>query len=241
MARVIVLSGAGLSASSGISTFRDSNGLWENYDLKVVCDASSMYENKDLTIQFYDKRREDIKNKKPNHAHKVLAKLKKQYPNDIDIITQNVDDLFEKAGLNENELVHLHGFLPEVICMNESCKKVYNIQYEKLKNFNNGKCKACKSQLRPNIVFFGEQAPLYEYLNNSINDCEMIIIIGTSGNVIGVNSMANYVPISILNNLEPSNAIEDSLFTKVIYKDAITAIDTINEDIISFLQTNSIT
>jgi len=231
MARVVILSGAGLSAQSGISTFRDSNGLWENYDLSVVCDASSMYKNKEITIEFYDKRRENIKNKEANHAHKVLANLKKTYPNDISIITQNVDNLFEKAGLSSEQIIHLHGFLQEVRCMNESCQSIYNIGYEKLKSFNNGLCKKCNSHLRPNIVFFGEQAPLYEDLNAQLSDCEMIVVIGTSGNVIGVNTMANFIDISILNNLEPSDAIEDSLFTKVIYDKATNAIDEIKKDI----------
>ena len=235
MAKVIVLSGAGLSAQSGISTFRDSNGLWENYDLKVVCDASSMYENKDITIEFYDKRREDIKDKLPNHAHKVLAKLKKQYPNDIALITQNVDDLFEKAGLDENELIHLHGYLPQIRCINEQCSNIQNIGYKRLSSYNNGVCEVCKSIMRPDIVFFGEMAPKYEDLNKHIQDCEMLVVIGTSGNVIGVNTLANFVDISILNNLEPSAAIDHKLFTKVIYDKATNAIDEIALDIKKFL------
>jgi len=235
MARVVVLSGAGLSAQSGISTFRDSNGLWENHDLKVVCDASSMYDNKDETIEFYDKRRKDIEHKQPNHAHKVLAKLKKQYPNDIALITQNVDDLFEKAGLSEDEIIHLHGYLPQIKCLNENCSNIQDIKYDSLYTYNNGICELCGSTIRPNIVFFGEQAPKYEELNEHIQNCEMLVVIGTSGNVIGVNTMANFVEVSILNNLEPSEAIYDELFTKVLYDKTTNVIDEIANNIRMFI------
>jgi len=235
MARVVVLSGAGLSAQSGISTFRDSNGLWENYDLKIVCDASSMYKNKDITIEFYDKRREDIKDKLPNHAHNVLAKLKKQYPNDIALITQNVDDLFEKVGLNDTEVIHLHGYLPQIRCLNEQCSNIKDIGYNKQNTYNNGTCELCGNTMRPNIVFFGEMAPRYEELNTHIQDCQMLVVIGTSGNVIGVNTLANFVDISILNNLEPSEAIYDELFTKVLYDKTTNVIDEIALDIKRFL------
>jgi len=235
MARVVVLSGAGLSAQSGISTFRDSDGLWENYDLSVVCDASSMVRNKNITIEFYDKRREDISDKKANHAHKMLAQIKKKYPNDIALITQNVDDLFEKAGLSDDELIHLHGYLPQIRCQNKSCEKIYNIKYDKLNTINKGFCELCDTQLRPNIIFFGEQAPMYENLHNELSNCEMFIVIGTSGNVIGVNNTAAYVKNSILNNLEASNAIEDELFSKVIYDKATNAIDEICDDIEEFI------
>ena len=235
MARVVILSGAGLSAQSGISTFRDNNGLWENYDISVVCDASSMINNKKITLDFYDKRREDIKNKVPNYAHEVLVKLKREFSSDIALITQNVDDLFEKAGLKEDELIHLHGFLPEVRCQNKKCEEIYNISYKKINTMNEGYCKKCNTQLRPNIIFFGESAPKYENLHYELNDCEFIVIIGTSGNVIDVNYMANNIKYSILNNLEQSDAIEDSLFSKVIYDKVSDVIDEIYNDVKEFL------
>jgi len=236
MAKIVILSGAGLSAESGINTFRDSDGLWENYDLKVVCDASSMHINKDITIEFYDKRRKDIQNKQPNYAHKILCKLKKEFPNDIALITQNVDNLFEKAGLKDDEVIHLHGYLPQIRCIDDQCSNMKNISYNKLTSFNNGICDICSSTMRPNIVFFGEQAPMYEVLNKEIYDCEMLVVIGTSGNVIGVNTMVNFIDKSILNNLKPSVAIDDNLFTKVIYNKATNAIDEIYYDIKNFLK-----
>ena len=233
MAKVVILSGAGISAESGISTFRDSDGLWENYDVNVVCNYDSLEKNESLTLEFYDRRREDIEDKVPNKAHEVVANLKKKYPEDIAVITQNVDNLFEKAGMNEDEIIHLHGFLPEVRC--PDCEATYNIGYRSIYNFNDGFCQKCGGKLRPNIVFFGEMAPKYELLNQEFQDCEFFVVIGTSGNVIGVNSIANFVDYSILNNLEESAAIEDNLFDKVIYDKASVAIDEIAKDIEEFL------
>ncbi len=236
MARVVILSGAGISAESGISTFRDSGGLWDQYDVSVICQADSLEKNEELTIEFYDKRRADLEDKEPNHAHNVIASLKEKYPNEIAIITQNIDNLFEKAGIPRKDMIHLHGFMTEVRCRDEYCNQIFDLEYKSLYDFNDGLCPKCNYKLRPNIVFFGEQAPMYEELNSQLQDCELFIVIGTSGNVIGVNTIANFVDISILNNLEPSNAIEDSLFTKVIYDTATNAIEEIGYEIESFLK-----
>ena len=235
MAKVIIFSGAGVSAESGISTFRDSDGLWEEYDVNVVCNYDSLEKNEDVTIEFYDKRRAELESKEPNKAHKVLADLKKRYPKEIAIITQNVDNLFEKAGLAKEDVMHLHGFMTEVRCQNSSCAQVYEIGYKKLCEFSEGLCPECSSKLRPNIVFFGEAAPMYEHLNQELQDCEMVVVIGTSGNVVGVNSMAQFAQRSILNNLEPSPAIEEQLFDLVLYKKAGEAIEEIRYEIEKFL------
>ena len=233
MAKVVVLSGAGLSAESGLSTFRDSGGLWDEYDVRVVCNYDSLEKNKDLTIEFYDKRRAELEFKEPNHAHKVLAQLKQEYGSDIAIITQNVDNFFEKAGMNSDDVIHLHGFLLEVRCID--CERIFNITYKKQREFSEGICPECSASLRPNIVFFGEQAPMYEKLSEHISDCELFIVIGTSGEVVGVNTIAQFTQRSILNNLEPSRAIEDALFSKVLYMKATEAIDEIANEIDEFL------
>jgi len=233
MAKIVILSGAGLSAESGISTFRDSGGLWEEYDVNVVCNYDSLEKNEDLTIEFYDKRRSELECKEANYAHKVITALKKEYGNKIAVITQNVDNLFEKAGMPSEDVIHLHGFMPEVRCT--SCESVFDIGYKGLRDFNNGFCKECSSKLRPNIVFFGESAPMYEKLSRELSDCTLFIVIGTSGEVIGVNSIAQFAEQSILNNLEPSDAIKDSLFSKVLYTQATQAIDEIARDIHGYL------
>ena len=231
MAKVIIFSGAGVSAESGISTFRDSGGLWDEYDVSVVCYYDSLKKNEAVTIEFYDKRRADIEYKEPNKAHIEIAKLKEKYPNDIAIITQNVDNMFEKAGIED--VIHLHGFLPELRC--RGCSQIFNVGYKPQESCFNGKCPTCYSKLRPNIIFFGEPAPMYNRLNKEVEDCEFFVVIGTSGNVVGVNTIAQFVDNSILNNLEPSEAIMDNLFDKVIYDKASNAIDEIVDDIDRFL------
>ena len=235
MAKVVILSGAGISAESGISTFRESDGLWENHDVKVVCNYDSMDRHEDTTINFYDTLRVGLEDKEPNYAHKVISELKKQYPDEIAVITQNIDNLFEKSGLSKDEVIHLHGFMTELKCSDSYCYTVVDIGYTKQNDYNEGICPTCGVKLRPNIVFFGEQAPMYMHLNSEFEDCEMVVVIGTSGNVIGVNSMASFANYSILNNLEPSTAIDDSLFSKVIYDRATEAIDIIADEIESFL------
>lgn len=231
MAKVLILSGAGVSAESGISTFRDKDGLWEEYDVKVVCNYDSLKKNEALTIEFYDKRRADLENKEPNYAHKVIARLKDKYKDDIAVITQNVDNLFEKAGMRCDDVIHLHGFLTELRCQNDRCSLTFDIGYKKQAEAFNGKCPTCSSKLRPNIVFFGESAPKYKELDEHFQDCELFVVIGTSGNVIGVNTMAAFCDKSILNNLEPSPAINDSVFSTVIYDKASAAIDKIAQEI----------
>jgi NAD-dependent deacetylase len=235
MSKVLILSGAGISAESGISTFRDSDGLWENHRIEDVCMAGCLDTNEEATKKFYDARRLDIKDKTPNYAHKLIVELKQKYPNDISVLTQNVDDLFEKAGIADNEIVHLHGFLRELRC--RGCNKIFEIGYVNQDNYAK-ECPSCKSKLRPNIVFFGEPAPKYEILTQELNKCELIVIIGTSGNVLDVTYFAQLTDKSILNNLEASEAIDDSYFTKVYYAKATEAIGEIVEYVEEFLKNN---
>ena len=232
MAKVIIFSGAGISAESGISTFRDSDGLWENYKIEEICSAGCLEWNYDETISFYDKRRLNIQDKKPNKAHKEIKKLVDKYPDEVKIITQNVDDLFEKAGCKD--VLHLHGFLREIRC--EKCGFLDDIGYEKLHNAHSF-CPNCKHDLRPNVVFFGEAAPKYQDLYKELDDCEMLVVIGTSGNVINTDMfLQGGISYSTLNNLEQSSAIDDNLYTKVLYKKATEAIDEIVSDVESFLR-----
>ncbi|MEN4053857.1 MULTISPECIES: Sir2 family NAD-dependent protein deacetylase [Sulfurimonas] len=231
MAKVVIFSGAGISAESGISTFRDSGGLWDNYKIEEICSVGCLDWNYEETIAFYDKRREDIQDKEPNRAHHEIVKLKKKYPKDITIITQNVDDMFERAGCRD--LLHLHGFLREVRC--EACGFLDDIGYAKLREVYDA-CPRCSHLLRPNVVFFGEAAPKYADMYKELDDCEMLIVIGTSGIVINTDVfIRGGIRYSILNNLEPSPAIDDTLYSKVLYKKATEAIDEIIEDTKEFL------
>jgi len=231
MAKVIILSGAGISAESGISTFRDGGGLWEKHKIEDVCYAGCLEKNRKLTIDFYNARREELKDKKPNHAHKVIAKLKDKYKEQIAVITQNIDDMFEKAGCDK--VLHLHGFLRELKC--EKCGNILDIAYEK-QDTKYETCPKCQNKLRPNIVFFAEIAPKYEDMYKEFDDCEVFIVIGTSGAVIYTDMFLNpQIKLSILNNLQESPFINDSVYSKVLYKKATLAIDEIASDIEEYL------
>ena len=146
------------------------------------------------------------------------------------IITQNVDDLFERAGCKD--ILHLHGFLPRLRC--ESCGTTHLIGYTKQER--DLSCQNCGGSFRPDIVFFGEAAPMYEHLYEAMQDCEFLAIIGSSGNVIAMDHFARHVKVSILNNLEKSDAINERVYTKVLYKKATEAVDEIVEDVERFLQ-----
>ncbi|QKF82415.1 SIR2 family NAD-dependent protein deacylase [Halarcobacter ebronensis] len=228
--KVVILSGAGLSASSGISTFRDSDGLWEKHDINEICSAGCLDWNYEATINFYNLRREDIKDKKPNNAHKMIARVKEKYPSIVEVITQNIDDLLEKADCKG--VLHLHGFLKELRCMN--CERVVNIEY-KLQDSTNSTCSKCGGKLRPNIVFFGEAAPQYEKLYKLLEECGLLVVIGTSGYVIDVSFLSQYADKAILNNLEPSQAIVEDCFDKIYYEDANSAYKKIEDDIEEYI------
>lgn len=231
MARVVILSGAGISAESGISTFRDEDGLWENHKIEEVCTNGCLNKFREKTIKFYDMLRVELKTKEPNYAHKIVAKLKNKYPDDIAVITQNIDDLFERA--NCKDVVHLHGFLKELSC--ENCYNILNIGYEEqFEKYEN--CPNCNSLLRPNIVFFGDPAPKYQDMYDELSNCEVLVVIGTSGTVINTDMFLNpKIKLSILNNLKPSRHINDRLYTKVLYTKASLAIDEIAKDIEEYL------
>lgn len=223
MSQVVILSGAGISAESGISTFRANDGLWEKHKIEEICQAGCLEYNYENTIAFYDARRNELQHATPNHAHKKVALLKESYPDKIAVITQNIDNLFERAGCKE--VIHLHGYLPQLRCM--ECEQLLTVEYAK-QNENHFTCQACHShRLRPHVVFFGESAPMYTTLYQELNDCSLFISIGTSGAVLDVSTFAGWSDYSILNNLEPNNAINDSFFDKVLYKKATDAIDEI--------------
>lgn len=230
MAKVVIFSGAGISAESGLSTFRDADGLWEKYRIEEICTHGCLNWNRENTLTFYDARREQLDSVMPNAAHYAIAKLQEKYPEDIAIITQNVDDLFERAGCKD--ILHLHGFLPRLRC--EECGTTHLIGYTKQERELS--CQNCGGSFRPDIVFFGEAAPMYEHLYDAMQDCEFLAIIGSSGNVVAMDHFARHVKISILNNLEKSDAINERVYTKVLYKKATEAVDEIVRDVERFLK-----
>ena len=192
---IMILSGAGLSAESGIKTFRDHDGLWENYDVMQVCSTQGWQEDRALVTEFYNARRKDLEEKEPNKAHVSLAELEKKYPGRIYNLTQNVDNLLEKAGCKE--VMHLHGTLTDLRC--EACGHIWEIGYVPQNEFD--ACPRCESDLvRHNVVMFGEAAPAYARIYEAIQNCELFIAIGTSGQVIDIVPIASEFTHSILIN-----------------------------------------
>ncbi|WP_258865556.1 NAD-dependent deacetylase [Helicobacter sp. MIT 99-5507] len=226
---VMILSGAGLSAASGLKTFRDSGGLWEEYDVMEVCSTQGFKKNPLKVLDFYDERRAQLSSVKPNKAHEIIASIKEKYPNNVHILTQNVDDLLERAGCKD--VVHLHGFLPELRC--NKCGFVFNIGYE---SYKDKICLKCSSNdVRHNIVMFGEQAPEYTRLYNLLEIIDLLVVIGTSGEVLPIDIFAINSPKSILNNLDDPNNIAKH-FTKAYIQPAISALPKIKCDIDEFME-----
>ena len=181
--KIVVLTGAGMSAESGISTFRDSNGLWENHDIMEVASPEGWRNNPSLVLDFYNKRRAQLKEVKPNRGHEILAELEKNF--DVQIITQNVDNLHEKAG--STNILHLHGELTKV-------RSVANENYilDWTEDLNLGDADKNGNQLRPHIVWFGEAVPAIDDAIPMMEEADIVIIIGTSLQVYPAAGLMHY-------------------------------------------------
>ena len=229
--KIIIFSGAGISAESGIQTFRDSDGLWENHKIEDVCNQYTWLQNYDLVHKFYNQRRMQLADVTPNYAHEIVAQIQDKYRNDCILITQNVDDLFERAGCKD--VIHVHGELTKMEC--SSCSHVFDIGYKEFTK--DDKCPECSSShIKPFIVFFGGQAPaymdMYKAFEHLQNEDSIAIVIGTLGNVVQINANLELMQChKILNNLEESPYIDDTQFDKVYYEEATSAAETIRENI----------
>lgn len=184
MKKIVVLTGAGISAESGLKTFRDSGGLWEEYNIEEVASYNGWLRNPALVMDFYNKRRSQLKNVVPNAAHYALVKLEEKY--DVQIITQNVDDLHERAG--SSNILHLHGELVKVRSVKYD-DLVYTIGYEEIKLGD--KCEKGE-QLRPHIVWFGESVPLIEKAAEIVQSADILLIVGTSMQVYPAAGLFHY-------------------------------------------------
>lgn len=204
--KIVILSGAGISVESGIPTFRDKNGLWKQYDYKKLASAGGYYEDPKLVLDFYNQRRKILAKAKPNHAHILLAQLEKWH--DVTVITQNVDDLHERAG--SSNVIHLHGELIKVTSslnrMDSHCIKEYPLD----KSINIGDKAADGSQLRPFIVMFGEYPSNIGIAQSIIKEADIFVTIGTSLTVYPaaglVKSAHNLIPRFIIDPEELKNA-----------------------------------
>ena len=184
MKKIVVLTGAGISAESGIKTFRDADGLWEGHDIMEVASPIGWNKNSELVLDFYNKRRAQLLTVKPNKAHEILAELEEHF--DIHIITQNVDDLHERAG--SNKVVHLHGELLKVRSITNG-----NFVLDWKNDLNLGDFDLEGNQLRPHIVWFGEDVPMIEHAIDIVETADILIIIGTSLQVYPAAGLMNYV------------------------------------------------
>jgi len=188
MDRLVILSGAGMSAESGIRTFRDMNGLWEEYDVMEVASIEAWYKHPELLLSFYNDRRKQMIESKPNQGHLLLAELEKIF--DVQIITQNVDDLHERAG--STHVLHLHGELTKARSSIDP-SLIYKLDNPEMKMGD--KCEK-GSQLRPHIVWFGEEVPAMAEAVPIVESADYLCVIGTSLNVYPAAGLINYAPAS---------------------------------------------
>ena len=220
MKKIVVLTGAGISAESGISTFRDANGLWENHDIMEVASISGYYKNPQLVQEFYNKRRQQLFDVYPNRAHLFLKELE-QYFN-ITIITQNVDDLHERA--KSSHIIHLHGELRKA-----RSEQNENIIIDWDKDIKIGDKAADGNQLRPHIVWFGEMVPMMDSAINEVKTADILLVVGTSMQVYPAASLIDYVK----NNtqiiyIDPNDSFQSNSIIH-IKKKATEAIDDIKK------------
>lgn len=198
-----------MSAESGISTFRDSNGLWEQYDVMEVASIEGWYRNPDLIQKFYNERRAQLNEVEPNEGHKMIASLEKSFK--VTVVTQNVDDLHERAG--STQVIHLHGELTKAC--NESKTKVYEIGTKAIHPEDKAED---GSRLRPFIVWFGEAVPLIEKAAEVVSEADVVVIIGTSMQVYPAAGLIHYAKKDAPVYLIDPNPVDDSSFRVEIIK-----------------------
>lgn len=197
--KIVIFTGAGVSADSGIATFRDSDGLWAHYRIEDVCTPEALQRNRPLVVEFYNKRRRELFERKPNAGHYAIAELERHF--EVEVITQNVDNLHEQAG--STRVLHLHGELmklrssrnPELIVPIEGWEQKLDATAPD------------GSLLRPHIVFFGESVPMIEPATRLVEEADLLIVVGTSLAVYPAASLVHYartdVPIILVDPGEP--------------------------------------
>lgn len=187
--KLVIFSGAGMSAESGIKTFRDHGGLWEQYRVEDVATLEAWERDMALVTEFYNQRRKQVMEAQPNEAHKIIAELQRSF--DVTVVTQNVDNLHERAG--SKHVIHLHG---EIVKAQSSVDptKIYNLKNWEIKI---GDTCELGSQLRPFIVWFGEMVPMMEPAIDIVGKADLFTVIGTSLNVYPAAGLVNYTPADI--------------------------------------------
>lgn len=226
MKKVVILTGAGISAESGISTFRDSDGLWEHYNVEDVATHEAYLRNPELVLNFYNERRRQLFDVKPNEGHKQLVRLESYY--DVQIITQNIDNLHEQAG--STHVLHLHGELTKARS-DRNDNLIIDIGD---RDINIGDKAPDGAQLRPHIVWFGEAVPNIEPAAYLCEQADYFLVIGTSMNVYPAAGLIHYVPKSVPCYLVDPKAVSVSRPIKIIAEKAGTGVKKVVDELIEF-------
>ena len=212
MKKIVVFTGAGISAESGLGTFRDSGGLWDNYKIEDVATPEAFKRDPELVLEFYNIRRRQLLSTSPNPAHYALNKFQQNF--NLQIITQNIDDLHERSG--SNNVLHLHGKLMESKSTIDD--KVYEIDGSELIL---GDLCPVGGQLRPNVVWFGEAVPMMDEAIEIVKNADVFIIIGTSLNVYPAASLINYTSNACEKYIVDLNAMDEIGITSIKEKASI--------------------
>ena len=217
MKKLVVFTGAGVSADSGIATFRDSDGLWANYRIEEVCTPEALARDRAKVVEFYNLRRRETLSKEPNAAHRAIAELEKYF--DVEVVTQNVDNLHERAG--STRVTHLHGELtklrstanPDLIYPIEGWEQKLDARAED------------GSYLRPHIVFFGESVPMFDRATKIVEKADILVVVGTSLAVYPAASLVHYVdrnvPIYLVDPGQPDVAMIRNPLTHIRERAAV--------------------
>ena len=218
MKKIVVLTGAGISAESGINTFRDANGLWEGHNVMEVATPEGFAKNPELVLDFYNQRRKQLLEVLPNKAHANLVDLEIDF--NVEIITQNVDDLHERAG--SSKVIHLHG---ELLKVQSSLDEHLILNWNK--DLLLGDLCINKSQLRPHIVWFGEMVPMLDTVIEIIQKADILVIIGTSMQVYPAASLINYVQQNIpIYFIDPKPSVSEKNFDNLTIIKSVASIGT---------------
>ncbi|MGB8705006.1 MAG: NAD-dependent deacylase [Gillisia sp.] len=224
MKNIVVLTGAGISAESGIKTFRDADGLWEGYDIMEVASPDGWKKNPEKVLDFYNQRRRQLLKVSPNAAHFALKKLEVSYK--VSIITQNIDDLHERAG--STDVLHLHGELLKARSTSDN-----NLVLDWTADINIGDCCDFNQQLRPHVVWFGEAVPMFRQAQEITAKADIFIIIGTSMQVYPAAALLDLAPNNIpIYFIDPNPMLSTSKNLHVLTEKAVKAVPLLVEDLL---------
>lgn len=224
MKRIVILTGAGVSAESGIKTFRDADGLWEGHDVMEIATPMAWDKNQELVLDFYNQRRRQLKQVEPNPAHKALKELEPHF--DVHIITQNVDDLHERAG--STKVTHLHGELKKA---RSTFDEDLILDWEG--DIKKGDFCEHNHQLRPHVVWFGEPVPMMEKAMEITSQADILIIIGTSMQVYPAAGLIDFIPAHTpVYFVDPKPAIRETANLKVIAEKASVGVPALVQELL---------